>query len=146
MFLSFDQFCSLFLTYHLLKSIYWWFKQPPSYPLWLNQEGEYPLCLKVSGFHFLFLGFNNLYYRSSENRNGAPVYHMPSYLLYYLILIRSVNLYKDETGNWRFEFGDCQQNISFLNGQEGHTPIGTFQYKHGSGKITVERAKINFEY
>jgi hypothetical protein len=144
---SFIQFCYLFFAYHVVRSIFRWFKQTPLPPSWLIEEldGEYPLCLRVSGFHLMFMGFNNLYYRTRETRNGAPVYHMPSYLLYCLILIRPVNIYKDEFGFWRFEYGDCLQNIKFINGYQGHTPIGTFEYTHNRRKILVNGPQVVFE-
>lgn len=142
--ISIAQFCYIIIIFCILNKIYQWFRQPENPPFWVNND-TYPLCLKVTGFHFLFLGFNGLYYRTNESVNGSPVYKMPPYVLYNLIPIRPVNLYKNEKGYWKFQYADCYEDIAFLHGHV-ESPIGYYFYKYQSRDVKVEKAIIRFDY
>ncbi len=54
---------------------------------------EWPEHIQMSGLPFMLQGWNNIYYKSEEMRNGFPVYCLDSYTLYYTIPIIGVKVF-----------------------------------------------------
>ena len=53
----------------------------------------------MKGLTFLLQGWNNTYIKTSETKDGCPVYHLASYNLYGLIPIIGVKIYRSN-GIW----------------------------------------------
>jgi hypothetical protein len=61
--------------------------------------GNFPDYIKISGLPFMLQGWNTHLYRTSETRDDAPVYALRSYVLYWLIPIAEIRVYRS-AGIW----------------------------------------------
>lgn len=88
---------------------------------------EYPERIRVSGWNLTMMGFNNWYYRTNEIRNGAPVYRMESYNLFYLIPIFAAEISKhnDFMSSWCHD-SEGTYPIFLRNPTEKGLPFGNY--------------------
>ena len=81
---------------------------------------SFPERIKVSGLPFMFQGWNNIYYKTSEIADGCPVYSLPSYTLYGFIEIIGVTIYRNN-GIWVLQ-RVCDANPSLEIKKYGAAP------------------------
>ncbi len=68
---------------------------------------SFPEYIQVSGFTFFMHGWNRKYYKSSRESDGCPVYLLDPYMLYWVIPIIGMMVYR-ENGIWRLKMiEDC---------------------------------------
>lgn len=100
-----------------------------------NNNHNYPDAIIMKGLPFMLQGWNNVYYKSGEYSEGAPVYRMESYILYGFIPIIGVLIFKHK-GKWVFQ-RECDPEPTteiFKLIAKSELPFGKW---NGSARVTT---------
>jgi hypothetical protein len=107
-------------------------------------EERYPNLLEITGFDFMHQGWNYRMLKSGAIKNGAPVYILKPYDLYFFIRIRPLRLQRNAHKQWILSIDDCygadiasklrdhECPLTFIDGSH---PCG--EYSGPLGDITI---------
>jgi hypothetical protein len=66
---------------------------------------EWPHSIRINGLPLLLSGWNSVLYRTNETSDGAPIYRLDAYTLYFFFPIIGIEL-KRVDGKWGL-YRDC---------------------------------------
>ena len=75
----------------------------------INVRSAYTDKIRVSGLPLLLQGWNTTYYKTDRTSNGAPIYRLDPYMLYFVFPIIGITILKRENA-WVF-IPDCDSEL-----------------------------------
>ena len=66
---------------------------------------EYSEQIRLKGLPFMLQGWNTVYYKTNDERDGCPVYRLNPYVLYLFFSIIGIRIFR-QNGQWVMQ-RDC---------------------------------------